>query len=287
MVSSAQAVPIGIFDSGVGGLSVLPAIRRELPCQPLIYLADQAHVPYGPRSRGEIIAFSTEIIKFLLSQGAGLIVVACNTASAAALQHLRAAFPHIPFVGMVPAVKVAALQTRSKTIGVLATPNTFGGALYHDVVDRFGEGVTILEDTCPGLVEEIEAGHLNGERTRQILMNALLPMLERNIDQVVLGCTHYPFVNPMIREILDTQMQPGQPQVEMIDAALGVARQTARLAVEHGLACTGSQPGSVRYQTSGQAHVLQTLLPLLTGENPPVEPLTWQDGKLHSTVQTG
>jgi len=281
MLSSAQAVPIGIFDSGVGGLSVLPAIRRELPCQPLIYLADQAHVPYGLRSRDEIIAFSTEIIHFLIDQGAGLIVVACNTASAAALQHLRAAFPRIPFVGMVPAVKVAALQTRSKTIGVLATPNTFGGALYHDVVDRFGEGVTILEDTCPGLVEEIEAGHLNGTRTRQILLDALLPMLEHNIDQLVLGCTHYPFVTPLIREILQNHTQPHQPQVEMIDAALGVARQTARLAQEHGLTCTGGQPGSVRYQTSGQVHMLQTLLPLLTGENLPVEPLIWQDGKLY------
>ncbi len=281
MLSSAQAVPIGIFDSGVGGLSVLPAIRRELPCQPLIYLADQAHVPYGPRSRDEIIAFSTEIIQFLINQGAGLIVVACNTASAAALQHLRASFPTIPFVGMVPAVKVAALQTRSKTIGVLATPNTFGGALYHDVVDRFGEGVTILEDTCPGLVEEIEAGHFNGARTRQILLDALLPMLKHNIDQLVLGCTHYPFVTPLIREILQNHKQPRQPQVEMIDAALGVARQTARLAQEHGLACSGGQPGSVRYQTSGQVHMLQTLLPLLTGENPPVEPLAWRDGKLY------
>jgi glutamate racemase len=265
----------------VGGLSVLPAIRRELPCHPLIYLADQAHVPYGPRSRDEIIAFSTEIIQFLINQGAGLIVVACNTASAAALQHLRTAFPHIPFVGMVPAVKVAALQTRSKSIGVLATPNTFGGALYHDVVDRFGEGVTILQNTCPGLVEEIEAGHLNGTRTREILMNALLPMLDQHIDQLVLGCTHYPFVTPLIREILDAHLPPGQPQVKMIDAALGVARQTARLAVEHGLACTDNQPANVRYQTSGQAHVLQILLPLLTGENPPVEPLVWQDGKLH------
>lgn len=281
MLSSAQAVPIGIFDSGVGGLSVLPAIRRELPCQPLIYLADQAHVPYGPRSRDEIIAFSTEIIQFLINQGAGLIVVACNTASAAALQHLRTSFPTVPFVGMVPAVKVAALQTRSKTIGVLATPNTFGGALYHDVVDRFGEGVTILEDTCPGLVEEIEAGHLNGARTRQILLDALLPMLEHHIDQLVLGCTHYPFVTPLIREILQNHTQPRQPQVEMIDAALGVARQTARLAQEHGLACPGGQPGSVRYQTSGQVHMLQNLMPLLTGENPPVEPLAWRDGKLY------
>lgn len=281
MLSSAQAVPIGIFDSGVGGLSVLPAIRRELPCQPLIYLADQAHVPYGPRSRDEIIAFSTEIIQFLINQGAGLIVVACNTASAAALQHLRTSFPTVPFVGMVPAVKVAALQTRSKTIGVLATPNTFGGALYHDVVDRFGEGVTILEDTCPGLVEEIEAGHLNGARTRQILLDALLPMLEHHIDQLVLGCTHYPFVTPLIREILQNHTQPRQPQVEMIDAALGVARQTARLAQEHGLACPGGQPGSVRYQTSGQVHMLQNLMPLLTGENLPVEPLAWRDGKLY------
>ena len=132
--------PIGIFDSGVGGLSVLRAVRRQMPAQPVIFLADQAHVPYGPRPMEEVRNFSEAITRFLLEQGAGIIVVACNTASAAALYHLRGLFPHVPFVGMEPAVKPAAETTRSGVVGVLATPATFQGALYASVVERFAGG---------------------------------------------------------------------------------------------------------------------------------------------------
>ncbi len=135
-----MAVPIGVFDSGVGGLSVLKAIRQQMPQQPVIYLADQAHVPYGQRSLPEVRAFSEEITRFLLSQSARLVVVACNTASAAALHHLRRVFPQTPFVGMEPAVKPAAEQTRTGVVGVLATPATFQGELYASVVERFGQG---------------------------------------------------------------------------------------------------------------------------------------------------
>jgi len=168
MVSSSSPATIGIFDSGVGALSVLRAIRVQLPFHPTVYLADQAHVPYGARTKEEVRAFAVEITRFLLSQGAQVIVVACNAASAAALHDLRVVFPDVPFVGMEPAVKPAATTTHSGVIGVLATPVTFQGELYASVVERFAKGVTVLQDTCPGLVKQIENGHLDSPDTRAI-----------------------------------------------------------------------------------------------------------------------
>jgi glutamate racemase len=213
---------IGIFDSGFGGLSVLRAVKQELPDNPLIYLADQAHVPYGRRSLEEVQQFSVEITRWLLTRGSEEIIVACNTASAAALHHLRGVFPDVPFVGMEPAVKPAAEQTKTGVVGVIATPATFQGALYASVVERFASGVTVLENTCPGLVEEIEAGQLEGKETRRILQTALQPMLDKGIDTIVLGCTHFPFVIPVIQEIAG-------PNVRVIDPAPAVARQAARM----------------------------------------------------------
>ncbi|RMF39618.1 MAG: glutamate racemase, partial [Anaerolineae bacterium] len=192
---------IGVFDSGVGGLSVLRALRARLPRETYLYVADQAHVPYGPRPLLEVRRFAEGITRYLLGQGADLIVVACNTASAAALHYLRQTFSSVPFVGMEPAVKPAAEQTRSGVVGVLATPATFQGKLYASVVERFAHDVVVLQDTCPGLVEQIEAGALKAPETRRILERALHPMLAQGIDTVVLGCTHYPFVMPLIAEI--------------------------------------------------------------------------------------
>ncbi len=203
---------IGIFDSGVGGLSVLRAVRAQLPCHPVVYLADQAHVPYGARTKEEVRTFSVGITKFLLNEGAQEIVVACNAASAAALYHLRATFPYTPFVGMEPAVKPAASSTNSGVIGVLATPVTFQGELYASVVERFASGVIVLQDTCPGLVKQIEAGQLDTPETRAILERALQPMIARGVDTVVMGCTHYPFVIPLIQQIVG-------PGVQVIDPA--------------------------------------------------------------------
>jgi len=150
--------PIGVFDSGVGGLSVLRAMRALMPNEDVIFFGDQGHVPYGPRPLEEVRAFSVAITRWLLDEGAKLIVVACNTASAAALKYLRETFPDVKFVGMEPAVKPAAETTRTGRVGVLATPATFQGALYASVVERFANGVTLLQDTCPGLVQEIEKG---------------------------------------------------------------------------------------------------------------------------------
>jgi len=259
-----SAAPVGVFDSGVGGLSVLREIRRQLPQESLLFLADQRHVPYGSRSLEEVRAFSQAITHYLLEQGAKLIVVACNTASAAALYHLRAAFPGIPFVGMEPAVKPAAEQTQSGVVGVLATPATFQGELYASVIERFASGVAVLQDTCPGLVSQIEKGELDTPATRAILENALAPMLAQGIDRVVLGCTHYPFVIPLIQETVG-------PAVEVIDPAPAVARQVGRVLEARGLRTTESTPGRVRYLTSGAPSQLEALLPRLLGLRATVE----------------
>ena len=255
---------IGIFDSGVGGLSVLGAIRSRIASHPLLFLADQANVPYGPRPPQQIRTFSEAISRELINQGAGPIVVACNTASAAALDHLRAVFPETKFVGMEPAVKPAAARTRSGVVGVLATPPTFQASRYSAVVDRFARGVTVLSDTCPGLVEQIERGELDSPGTRQILEQALEPMLARHADTIVLGCTHYPFVAPLIRAIVG-------PQVVLIDPAPAVARQTLRL-----LPPQASQPrtaqNGIRIATTGDPQRLNRMLPRFSEEKLVAEP---------------
>ena len=271
------AFPVGIFDSGVGGLSVLRAIRAELPTERLIYLADQGHVPYGPRPLEEVRAFSRAIAHFLIQQGAKIIVVACNTASAAALHYLRQEFPDLPFVGMEPAVKPAAEHTHSGRVGVLATPATFQGKLYASVVERFAHGVEIYQDTCPGLVEQIEAGNLDDPTTRAILEDALTPMLRQGIDTIVLGCTHYPFVIPLIQEIVG-------PGVRVIDPAPAIARQVQRV-LKSRQALNQSSPGrsfaqAARLLTTGSPADLQRLLPWYLNETAPVEQLCWQADQL-------
>ncbi len=270
-----MANPIGVFDSGVGGLSVLRAIRQQYPAQPAFYFADQGHVPYGQRSLAEIRAFSREITRFLLDRGARLIIVACNTASAAALHDLRAAYPDVPFVGMEPAVKPAAQGTQTGAVGVLATPATFQSELYASVVERFAQGVRVMQDPCPGLVAQIESGDLSGARTRGILEQAVLPMLAAGVDTIVMGCTHYPFVIPLIRQIAG-------PDVQVIDPAPAIARQAGRLLTAGGwLEC---EPGMGAYQffTSGDPAQFSRLLPILLGETGPVAPVAWQDGRLQA-----
>ena len=170
-----QTNPIGVFDSGVGGLSVLRAMRVQMPDEAIIYFGDQGHVPYGPRSMEQIQSFSEGITKFLLNHDSKLIVVACNTASAAALAYLRGRFPDVSFVGMEPAVKPAAETTKTGKVGVLATPATFQGALYASVVERFGAGVELFQHTCPGLVRQIEKGDLDSNATRAILGKCASP----------------------------------------------------------------------------------------------------------------
>jgi glutamate racemase len=259
--------PIGVFDSGVGGLSVLRAIHRQFPQENILYFADQAHVPYGPRTLQQVQQFSEAITRYFLIQAAKMVVVACNTASAAALHYLRKQFPDTPFVGMEPAVKPAAENTLSGVVGVLATPATFQGELYASVVERFANGVEIMQNTCPGLVEQIELGNLTGDKTRDILTRALTPMLAAGIDTVVLGCTHYPFVIPLIQEIVG-------PQVRVIDPAPAIARQVGRLLVQGQMHNPTTNPGETRYYTSGDLNRFNQILPAL-GFNEQGSTLVW------------
>lgn len=261
--------PIGIFDSGVGGLSVLREIRSLMPNENIIYFGDQGHVPYGPRSMEQIQNFSEGITKFLLKHNAKIVVVACNTASAAALKYLREKFSDVQFVGMEPAVKPAAEKTQTKKVGVLATPATFQGALYASVVERFASDVEIFQNTCSGLVNQIEAGELDSEKTKKILEDALLPMLEKNIDTVVLGCTHYPFVIPLIEKIV-------RENVRVIDPAPAVAKQVERLLEAKGLRNSSNENAEVVFFTSGDVKSTENVVSKLISEEVEIKSVTWK-----------
>lgn len=238
--------PIGMFDSGIGGLSILREVCHRLPREAVVYFADQANVPYGPRAMEEIQRLSRAITAFLLKRSAKLVVVACNTASAAALYELRREFPNVPFVGMEPAVKPAAATSQSRLVGVLATPATFQGELFASVVERFAQGVEIVEQTLPGLVECIEAGDLDGPAPRAIVERGLAPLLERGVDTLVLACTHYPFVIPLVRQIAG-------PEANVIDPSPAIARQTARLLAERGLEAGAAGKGDIEFWSTADA----------------------------------
>lgn len=268
-----NSAPIGAFDSGVGGLSVLRAIQAELPGEDIIYLGDQAHVPYGPRGLAEVRRLSEGVVRFLMAKGVKLIVIPCNTASAAALHSLREQYVGFPFVGMEPAIKPAAEHTESGVVGVLATPTTFEGELYSSVVERFAGGVTLMQDTCVGLVGEIEAGRANGDAARQILERALQPMLAKGVDTIVLGCTHYPFAFDTIREIVGDG-------VRLIDPAPAVARRVASLLDAGGMRNPRASGGSTRYITSGSPAAMQARVRELLGMEVDVEGVTWDGGEV-------
>ena len=220
--------PIGLFDSGIGGLTVARAVRERLPREALLYFGDSANAPYGPRPAAEITALSRAATEWLLARGAKLIVVACNTATAAALVTLRQAYPDVPFVGMEPAVKPAAAATHTGRIGILATQATLGSDRYQRLADRFAPTSLILEDPCRGLVPLIEAGDRDTPALRELLEQIIAPMRSAGIDTLVLGCTHYPLVRPLIERIAG-------PDVVIIDPAPAVARQTERLLKERDL----------------------------------------------------
>jgi glutamate racemase len=243
---------IGVFDSGVGGLSVWREIAAQLPNESTIYFADQAHIPYGPRPMQEIRAFSEAITRFLLSLGCRVVVVACNTASAAALAHLRATFPNVPFVGMEPAVKPAAQSTRVGRVGVMATPATFQGELFASVVERFANGVQLVNQVCPGLVEQVEAGRLDTPDTEAMLREYLAPMMAAGVDTIVLACTHYPFLAPVIRCIVE-------PDVQVIDPAPAIARQVRRVMGQWKLLSSDGEVSRVFYTSRDMAAFNRTL----------------------------
>jgi glutamate racemase len=274
MINSAS--PIGIYDSGVGGLTVWRAIRELLPQEDLLYFADQAKVPYGLRPLEEVQSLAEGVTRYLMNEGAKLIVIACNTASAAALKHLRALYPDFPFVGMEPAVKPAAEQTLSGKVGVLATPSTFQGELYASVVERFAHDVQLYQNTCPGLVQQIEKGYLDTPKTRRILEEALEPMLKEGVDTLVMGCTHFPFVIPVIKKIAGEE-------VRVIDPAPAVARQMRRVLEGQGLLAEREKVGKSTFLTSGDKGKLEALLPKLIGVQAEVRQLRWDSGSVQLT----
>jgi len=239
---------------------VLREIRRQFPSENLLYFADQAHIPYGPRPLTQIRAFTVAITHFLHGQGAKIIVVACNTASATALHHLRMTWPELPFVGMEPAVKPAAAQSQSGVVGVIATPATFQGELFASLIERYTQGVTVLEQVCPGLVEQVEAGALETDETAALLHICLDPLMQAGTDTLVLGCTHYPFLKPAIQRVAG-------PAVRIIDPSSAVARQTGRVLAQQGWLNPSTEPGTLTSFTSGNPARFQELAARLLGDS--------------------
>lgn len=227
--------PIGIFDSGVGGLSVAREIRALLPSEPLLYLADTANCPYGGRSLDEIRDLSLAAGRELVARGAKLVVVACNTASGAALETLRETLP-VPVVGMEPAVKPAAAATRAGKVGVMATAATLRTERFERLTRNHAGEVHVVAQACPGLVEMVEAGELAGDRVRATLHGLISPLREAGVDSVVLGCTHYPFLRDAIQEALG-------PHVHVIDSGEAVARQVERVMIESDARAPASEEG--------------------------------------------
>lgn len=263
--------PIGMFDSGVGGLSVMRHVRSRLPTEDLLYVADQTHVPYGSRPAEQIRRLSEGATRFLLGQGAKLVVVACNTASAAALDTLRVTFGDVPIVGMEPAVKPGAVQSQRGRIGVLATAGTFGSRRYADLMARYADGIVAYEDPCTGLVAEIEAGRADGQEAERILDRALSPMLAAGVDTFVLGCTHYPFALSAIQHLVG-------PAATIIDPAPAVARQVERVLEQRALLAGRERRGRVALFTSGDLDRFATVSRRLLGESFHAQAVAWQNG---------
>lgn len=236
--------PIGVFDSGVGGLSVLKALQALLPQEDFIYVADQAYAPYGKRTKHEIIERSTAISTWLIAQDCKLIVVACNTATTNAISHLRESFA-LPFVGIEPAIKPAALDSKTGVVGVLATEGTLSSELFQSTTQDHAKDITVLTQVGNGLVALVEHGKADSAQAEAQLRKDLAPMLTHNIDHLVLGCTHYPFLIKPLKRILPKN-------VTVVDCGKAVAKQTKRLLEKHQL--NNANNGLVQYYSTASAN---------------------------------
>lgn len=244
--------PIGIFDSGVGGTSILKEIHAILPNENIIYLADSKNAPYGNKSEADIIKLSVKNTEYLLNKGCKIIVVACNTATTNAISYLRKTY-NIPFIGIEPAIKPAALNTKTKAIGILATKGTLSSQLFHKTSDLYANGIKVIEQIGEGIVPLIESGKLNSDEMKDLLQLYLEPMLKANIDYLVLGCTHYPYLIPMLETMLPKE-------VKIIDSGLAVAKQTKTVLQSQDLLNLDEATPSVKLHSNSNVEVLNTLL---------------------------
>jgi glutamate racemase len=235
---------IGIFDSGVGGLCVLKEIRKLLPFESITYLADSGNCPYGSKTKEEVLSLARKNIEFLLEKDCKLIVIACNTITAVAIDSFRSDY-RIPFIGMEPALKPAALKTMTKKIGVLATENTFNGRLFKETCEKHANGIEVFVQPGYGLVELVEQGEQNSENARRLLEKYLVPMMEKGADTLVLGCTHYPFLKEMIETVT-------QKRITIIDPSDAVAAQTKRILTDFDLISQTTGKPEFRFFTTGR-----------------------------------
>jgi glutamate racemase len=254
--SSKQMVPnqkpIGVFDSGAGGLSVLRALREELPGEHFLYAGDSACAPYGDRSAAFVIERATTIAAFLVSKDAKALVVACNTATAIAVESLRDRFA-VPIVAIEPAIKPAASRTRSRVVGVLATTGTLASPNMGRLLESYGSDVEFVIQPCPGLADQVEKGELASDETRALVRRYVRPIIDRGGDIVVLGCTHYPFLKPLIQEVAG-------PAVDVIDPATAVARELRRRLESAGLLNDDTVVGTEQFWTTGTVEVVEPIV---------------------------
>ena len=257
--------PIGVFDSGVGGLSVLRHVHDLLPAERLIYVADSAYMPYGSLTLEAVEERCHRIAGFFVKQGAKALVVACNTATAAAIESLRRDFP-LPVIGMEPAIKPAVEATRAGVIGVLATSGTLASGKFSGLVKRFGSDAEVIFQPGFGLVEQVEAGDFDSDKTRELLQAHLVPLLERGVDVLVLGCTHYPFLMPLISEIVGRD-------VTILDAGTAIAAELKRQLEKNHLTAVEGSVGSLQFFSSGDVERGQSMISHLWGSHVAVEKL--------------
>lgn len=243
--------PIGILDSGLGGLSVFNEVRKLMPEEGVIYFGDSAWCPYGARDADEIQRRVFKVTDFLLEKGCKIIVIACNSATIAAVEALRATYP-VPFVGMEPGVKPAAALTKTGTVGVLATEASLAGEKFHQLLSTHGEGIRIITRPCPNFVELVEQGELHGAKARAIVEEETLPLTEAGADVLVLGCTHYPFLRPLIQEVAGAD-------VKILDTGAAVARHTKSLLDSQAV----PKAGKHQIFTTGNLSRLEDLFPVL------------------------
>jgi glutamate racemase len=251
--------PVGVFDSGVGGLSVLREIRARLPHENLIYCADSGFAPYGSRSPEEIRERSSFLSEFLLEHDCKALVIACNTATAAAANHLRERWPALPIIGMEPAVKPATAATRSGVVGVLATVGTLASARFAALLDTFGNEVEVVMQPCPGLMECVERGELDSAATRALLNSYVQPLLQADADVIVLGCTHYVFLRQLMQEFVG-------PSVKLIDTGAAVAAQLERRLIATMALASPQQTGIETFWVSSNDDGMNATLQLLWHE---------------------